>query len=144
MKTSVQGTQQPFGVGRMTAQRAAIVDAIETMRCAFTVDALVGVARAEDATIGVATVYRAVSALEKSRWLERVGERAGSALYARCAAGDRHHHHVICTSCGRLEPADCPLGGDVSGRETASGFLVTGHEVTLYGLCPECVSGGKR
>ena len=128
----------------MTAQRATIVRAIEAMRCAFTVDALVCGARADDPSVGVATVYRGVAALEKSGWLERVGEQEGSALYARCSAGDHHHHHLICTACGRLEPTACPLGAEVSGAETASGFVVTGHEVTLYGLCPECSPQGEQ
>lgn len=126
-----------YGKGRMTAQRAVIAQAAADQGCAFTVDDLAVAARHEDASIGVATVYRAVAALEATGWLERVGERAGSALFARCAAGDRHHHHLICTTCGRVEPAECPLDVDTS-EESRSGFLITGHEVTLYGLCPDC------
>jgi Fur family ferric uptake transcriptional regulator len=129
-----------FGTGRMTAQRATIVDAAAEMGTAFTVDDLAIAARRRDASVGLATVYRAVSAMEESGWLERVGERAGSALYARCAASG-HHHHLICTTCGRMEPAECPLGGIVSSSPTASGFVVTDHRVTLYGLCPDCVAG---
>jgi Fur family ferric uptake transcriptional regulator len=144
VNASPQDLRQPFGSGRMTAQRAAIVRAAATMECAFTVDDLVGSARIGDPTLGVATVYRAVSALEKSGWLERVGERSGSALYARCSAGDHHHHHLICTGCGRLEPADCPVESIVLGAEKASGFVVTGHEVTLWGLCPDCVEDGEN
>jgi len=144
MKSLGRRAQEPFGGGRMTLQRAAIVRAAESLGGAFTVDELVRAARAMDPSLGVATVYRAVAAMETSGWLERVGERAGSALYARCAAGDRHHHHVICTGCGRLEPAECPLGPDLTAGGTSSGFVVTGHEVTLYGLCPACVSEGGR
>ena len=132
-----------FGSGRMTAQRAAIAASAEQMGCVFTVDDLAVAARESDATVGIATVYRAVSAMEASGWLERVGERAGSALFARCSAGDHHHHHLICTDCGRLEPAECPLEAIAASGETASGFVVTGHDVTLYGLCPDCASGGK-
>ena len=123
---------------RMTAQRVTIVDAADRMGCAFTVDDLAVAIRQADASLGLATVYRAVSAMEESGWLERVGERAGSALYARCAEGERHHHHLICTGCGRLEPADCPVKAIAETAEAASGFVVTGHEVTLYGLCPDC------
>ena len=132
-----------FGPGRMTSQRATIVDAAGLMGRAFTVDDLAVTVRRLDASLGLATIYRAVSAMEVSGWLERVGERSGSALYARCPAGERHHHHLICTGCGRLEPADCPLTAVVGTVETASGFVVTGHDVTLYGLCPDCVTGGE-
>jgi Fe2+ or Zn2+ uptake regulation protein len=130
-----------FGSGRVTAQRAAIAEAAAAMGTAFTVEDLATAARGNDPAIGLATVYRAVSAMEESGWLERVGERCGSALYARCEAGG-HHHHLICTACGRTEPADCPLQGGSANLETASGFVVTGHEVTLYGLCPDCSDRG--
>jgi Fur family ferric uptake transcriptional regulator len=129
-----------FGAGRMTSQRETIVRTAADMSGAFTVDDLAVAVRGSDAAIGLATVYRAVSALSESGWLERVGERSGSALYARCSAGGHHHHHLICTGCGRLEPADCPLAGVSAELPTAGGFVVTGHEVTLYGLCPDCRS----
>ena len=129
----------PFGSGRMTAQREVIVQSATQMGCAFTVDDLAIAARDRDASIGVATVYRAVSALEETGWLERVGDRDGSALFARCAAGDRHHHHLICTTCGRVEPAECPIEA-ATPQGALEGFVITGHEVTLYGLCPDCVS----
>lgn len=136
--TKLQPSGDPFGSGRMTAQREIIVETASQMGAAFTVDDLAVAARGRDASIGVATVYRAVAALEETGWLERVGDRGGSALFARCAAGDRHHHHLICTTCGRVEPADCPI--DTTGSQgTPEGFVITGHEVTLYGLCPDCV-----
>ena len=81
------------------------------MGCAFTVDDLAVAVASRDASIGVATVYRAVSAMEAERLARARGravrERALRAL--RLPAG-HHHHHLICTGCGRLEPADCPLG----------------------------------
>jgi Fur family ferric uptake transcriptional regulator len=104
---------------------------------AFTVDELLSAVRGLDATVGTATVYRSVAHLEESSWIERVGERAGSALFARCPAED-HHHHLVCTSCGKIAPAACPLEGDLTKTAERAGFLVTEHHVTLYGLCSSC------
>jgi Fur family ferric uptake transcriptional regulator len=143
MTVSMPQGQPAFGSGRMTTQRATIIDAADLMGCAFSVDDLAVAVRAHDASLGLATVYRAVSAMEASGWLERVGERSGSALYARCPAAGHHHHHLICTGCGRLEPANCPLGTVADDVATASGFVLTGHDVTLYGLCPDCASSGE-
>ncbi len=126
-----------LGTGRVSAQRATIVDVAESLTCAFTTAELNDAVHTRDASIGQATVYRAVAAMEESGWLERVGERSGAALYARCSEGGHHHHHVICTTCGRTETTECPLDLAEAGA-TAAGFVVTGHEVTLYGLCPEC------
>ena len=132
--------RRPFGTGRLTPQRRSIAAAIESMSGAFTVDDLVHAVRVRRSATGTATIYRAVAAMESEGWLERVGERSGSVLYLRCAADD-HHHHLVCTGCGRVEAATCPLEGLVEDAVDRSGFLVTEHEITLYGLCATCRPG---
>lgn len=133
---------EPFGEGRLTPQRAAIAECAAEMRGAFTVDELGAAMRRRDGAVGTATLYRAVAALEASGWLERVGERGGSALFARCTAAGGHHHHLICDGCGRIEATSCPVEpGSISAAEKG-GFTVTRHEVTLYGLCATCAGGG--
>lgn len=132
-----------YGSGRVTPQRALIARLAAARPCAFTVDELAETVRSLDPAIGLATLYRAVSAMEGCGFLERVGERDGSALYLRCHASGsgEHHHHVVCEGCGRVEFAGCPLPElDDAAR---SGFLVTRHEVTLYGLCPDCANRGS-
>jgi Fe2+ or Zn2+ uptake regulation protein len=110
------------------------------MRGAFTVEELAAAVHALDAKASAtATVYRAVSAMEAAGHLERVGVRHGCALYASCADSG-HHHHVVCDGCGRTAAAPCPLGG----TPAADGFVVTRHEVTLYGLCRECAEKSGR
>jgi len=132
----------PYGSGRVTPQRQLIADTASGMPGAFSIDELAGAVRARDAATGVATVYRAVTALLSSGWLERVGERSGSALLARCHAGTSHHHHVVCDGCGRVEATTCPVVARPEASDDpgsgARGFVITRHEVTLYGLCPEC------
>lgn len=121
---------------RMTRQRRAAVQAVERMCGAFTVDELADTVRGIDAaSASSSTVYRAVAAMEQAGHIERVGTREGAALYARCEEKD-HHHHIVCESCGRVEPAECPLPA-VGTR----GFVVTRHEVTMYGICPTCADG---
>lgn len=133
----------PYGARRMTSQRRVIVRAIDELSRAFTVDELAVRARGIDSTIGTATVYRAVANLDESDWIERVGERNGSVLYARCHA-EEHHHHLVCTGCGRIEPAACPLDAGLTEAAARAGFLLTDHEVTLYGLCQTCRPAESR
>jgi len=130
-----------FGSGRVSPQRREIVSAVENLAGAFTVEDLGRATHARDARIGTATVYRAVAALEESGWLERVGERDGSTLFARCDAGGHHHHHVVCEQCGRVEVTECPVV--IAAAENPDGFRITRHEVTLYGVCPACSASGK-
>lgn len=132
-----------YGTGRLTAPRREIARAACEMGAAFTVEELAEVVRARDESAGAtATVYRAVAAMEAASFLERVGARDGSALYARCGHSG-HHHHVVCDGCGRVAHAECPLDDAMSAASADSGFVVTRHEVTLYGLCPACLAEGK-
>jgi Fur family transcriptional regulator, ferric uptake regulator len=132
----------PYGSGRVTPQRRLIAETASRMGGAFSIDELAAAVRVDDDATGVATVYRAVSALLASGWLERVGERDGSALLVRCHAGAAHHHHVVCDGCGRVEATPCPVVSEdlaaESSAPSAGGFVITRHEVTLYGLCPAC------
>ena len=134
--TSAHRPDAAFGAARVSPQRREIASAAAGLAGAFTVEELGRAVRSEDAGIGTATLYRAVAALEANRWLERVGERDGSILYARCDAGSRHHHHVVCEGCGRVVATECPV--TIAAGRKAGGFRITRHEVTLYGLCPAC------
>ncbi len=127
----------PYGHARTSAQRATIAHAVEELGGAFTIDALREALHPEHSGIGLATVYRAIAAMEASGWLQRVGDREGSALYTRCTGG-AHHHHLVCTECGAVARADCPLDATVIPSAVSAGFIITHHEVTLYGLCSKC------
>lgn len=127
-----------YGVGRITVPRRAIASAAERMAGAFTVEDLAAVVRASDPSAGAtATIYRAVAAMEQSGYLKRVGARDGAALFAHCSIST-HHHHIVCDRCGRMVPAECPVGPEMDAEALRSGFTLTRHEVTLYGLCPDC------
>lgn len=127
--------RRPYGEGRVTLQREAIADVAAKMPGAFSVEELAQAVRRTQPVAGAtATVYRAVAAMESNGFLERVGTREGSALYTACAQAD-HHHHVVCEGCGRTAKADCLLEQPFSAED---GFVVTRHEVTLYGVCRDC------
>jgi Fur family ferric uptake transcriptional regulator len=129
--------RKAYGGRRMSAQRGALARAAVALGCAFTVDELAAAARSEASAPGTATAYRAVAAMVEAGFLEQVGERGGSALFARCEV-DGHHHHLVCTSCGALAQAPCPLDERTLATAADGGFTVTGHDVAIYGLCRDC------
>ncbi|MDH4140663.1 MAG: transcriptional repressor [Coriobacteriia bacterium] len=130
----------PYGSGRTSPQRRAIASMAEELGRAFTIDDLERALRRKGKRAGVATVYRAVAAMEESGWLERVGVRGSKALYARCDS-PAHHHHLVCTSCGIVLATDCPLEFATHSAKAEHGFTVTEHDVTLYGVCRDCRPG---
>jgi Fur family ferric uptake transcriptional regulator len=130
----------PYGAGRTSAQRTAIARAADRLDRAFTVEELAAATdRGPDGRRpGIATVYRAVSAMAEAGHVERVGSRDGRTLYARCDAAG-HHHHLVCTGCGSVAEAPCPLDAAALASAAGRGFVVTRHEVAIYGLCPVCL-----
>jgi Fe2+ or Zn2+ uptake regulation protein len=128
-----------FGGGRVSAQRIAIARAADdTLHRAFSVEELTTSVRRDHPGIGLATVYRAVTAMAAAGFVEPLGTRDGAVLYARCRSGS-HHHHMLCTGCGAVTDVACPVRPDAPARP--DGFQVTGHRLVLYGLCVAC--GGR-
>ncbi|MDI6900844.1 MAG: Fur family transcriptional regulator [Anaerosomatales bacterium] len=130
-------TKGAFGGARVSRQRRAIASAAARFGSAFTVERLHAAVTDAGEPAGLATVYRAVTALVDAGSLVGIGTRDGSALYAWCGRDD-HHHHFVCTRCGAVRGIECPLGESALGAVRGEGYTVTGHDVTLYGLCPDC------
>lgn len=139
---ALAATRALYGGGRLSAQRALIAEVVTTLPGAFTADELHAAVARIAPGVGLATVYRALAAMHAAGSVTAVGERAGSALLARCNRHD-HHHHLVCTACGTVVGVECPLGAETLASAERAGHLVTRHEITLYGLCATCrVAGG--
>jgi Fur family ferric uptake transcriptional regulator len=123
-----------YGDGRLSSQREAIACAARDFSAAFSADDLLAAVRREVPGVGIATVYRAVAAMEAAGFVEAVGARGSATLYVHCVH-EGHHHHVVCTGCGAVADAECSVSASAT---TADGFAITGHDLTLYGLCPRC------
>jgi Fur family ferric uptake transcriptional regulator len=130
-------TRDAYGTGRSTAPRRAVASAASGFDGAFTAEELAVRVRLDSPGVSTATVYRSIAAMAASGYLTQVGDRDGAALYARCAESG-HHHHVVCTSCGATAHTPCPVDVTELASAVPEGFVVTSHEVRLYGLCARC------
>ncbi|GAB6933137.1 Fur family transcriptional regulator [Calditerricola satsumensis] len=85
------------------------------------------------------TIYRNLSLFERLGILEST-ELDGEKHYRfACAGAERHHHHLICTGCGKTIAIDlCPMDA-VLGQP--KGFTITGHKFEIYGYCDDCRGG---
>lgn len=128
-----------YGAGRSTAQRRAVAAAAGRSSSAFTADDLAARVRRDEPGVSTATVYRSIAAMVASGYLATVGERDGAALYAHCDEAG-HHHHLVCTSCGATAHTPCPVDQRVLAATAPDGFVVTSHDVLLYGLCATCAA----
>lgn len=91
--------------------------------------------------IGLATVYRALSALASEGVVDVVSTDKREAAYRLCSAG--HHHHLLCTKCGAvIEIGDCDVGAVERTLARRYRFRITAHSLTFSGLCASC--DGKK
>ncbi|MFT7724136.1 MAG: ferric iron uptake transcriptional regulator [Roseateles sp.] len=99
---------------------------------------------AENADIGLATVYRVLMQFVQAGLLTRTHFETGRSVF-ELNEGE-HHDHLVCLRCGRVEEFCDP---DIEARQQAiaaeRGFRLQAHALALYGLCsrPECRPPGK-
>ena len=122
---------------RITTPRRAIAELIDGRSGHFTAADLMADIKRRRLGIGRATVFRALDLFADLNVVERLDLPSGDHAYVPCEP--LHHHHVICSSCGRTEDVDDAGLQAVTaeiGRRT--GFQIDTHRLELFGLCPAC------
>ncbi len=109
----------------------------------FTAAELVDAARRSNLGIGRATVFRTLEVLEGLGAVERLDLPSGEHAYVGCEPA--HHHHVVCSNCGRAsEIADVGLRPILREVARQTGYRVDDHRLELFGLCPGCLAARPR
>jgi len=122
---------------RLTGPRLAVAELVARRDGHFTAADLVTDARGRHPGIGRATIFRALDLFASLQLVERVDLPGGDHAYVAC--DPVHHHHAICTSCGRsLDVDDLGLTGVLAAIGGRSGFRVTAHRLEVFGLCSAC------
>jgi len=128
---------------RLTEPRRSLAALIADEAGHFTAAELVTTARARHVAIGRATVFRTLEVLADLGVVERLDLPNGEHAYVGCEPA--HHHHVVCSKCGRTSEID-DAGLRTVVREIArrTGYRVDEHRLELFGLCPACQSAATR
>lgn len=98
----------------------------------------------EGADIGLATVYRVLMQFEQAGLLSRSHFESGKSVFELNEG--RHHDHLVCLTCGRVEEFFDP---EIEQRQRAiaqsHGFELQDHALSLYAVCnkPACPHRGK-
>lgn len=135
----VEGRLQRRGQ-RYTAGRRAIVDLL---------------AQAGD-PVSIGDIALRLPGLPRSSAYRHLVDLQAAGVVHRLAAGDEftrfelaedlteHHHHLLCSGCGRIVDITPPPGLERSlarhlqALATATGFELHGHRVDLIGTCTAC------
>lgn len=89
---------------------------------------------AENADIGLATVYRVLTQFEQAGILSRNHFESGKAVYELNEG--QHHDHMVCLDCGKVEEF---YDAEIEQRQQAvaleKGFVIADHALSLYAHC---------
>lgn len=120
---------------RRGGSRRKVIDFLGTRDCAVTALEI----DRELEPVGRASVYRTLEQLEELGLVQKVDLGRESTAYERVDPAGHHHHHLICTRCGRVLPfEDEALEEAIHEVRIREDFKVEGHEVTLRGTCARC------
>ncbi len=119
---------------RPTKQRLAVSDALDRadgFQSAQQLHELLG------GSVGLATVYRTLTALAEAGEIDVMRSEDGEAVYRRCSG--THHHHLVCRSCGRTVEVEGPAVERWT-RTMAEehGFSDVSHTLEIFGTCASC------
>jgi Fe2+ or Zn2+ uptake regulation protein len=127
---------------RLTPTRRCIVDVLEAADRPLTIPEILE-ARPE---LAQSSAYRNLVVLEQARVVHRVVTHADFARYELAEDLTGHHHHLVCSNCGRVDdlPATAAVERavavaiDEAGHRT--GFVTEHHRLDLVGLCADCTA----
>ena len=126
---------------RRGGARRAIIELLDEQACALTASEIQGELSARKREVSRASVYRIMEELEELGFLQRVDVGRGTLRYEPARRGSGHHHHLICDSCGRLEPFnDEGLERAIRRASARIPLRVSEHEIVIRGACRACAA----
>ncbi len=87
--------------------------------------------------VGLATVYRVLTQFEEAGLVKRHHFEEGHSVFELCHGA--HHDHLVCVKCRKIvEFVDEVIEERQAKIAEKTGFKMTDHALTIYGLCQAC------
>jgi len=125
---------------RYTPKRRALVEALDRAGEPLSMPDIVTGER----ELPQSSVYRNRVVLEQAGVVRRVLTEGEFARYELTEDFTEHHHHLICSSCGRVEDVTIPAAFESTMDRTLdrlarrTGFATVSHRLDLIGTCRAC------
>ena len=127
---------------RITPQRVALLRLLAADEGHSSASHLYEQLKIQFPTTSLATVYKTLNLLKEMGEVVEMGFGDDDNRYD--GARPYPHPHLICVQCHKIVDTDTALAASLVESVAAdSGFQIMGHRFDLYGLCPECQSGGS-
>lgn len=135
---------------RLTTPRQMIIDIFASTMKHLSVEDIYLLVHKSYPNIGIATVYRTVELLVGMGAVAKFdfGEHKSRYELSSEFGSQRHHHHIVCTDCGRIVNYSERIYDETAlMRETIKElskkyhFDILRHHVQFFGICEKCKRG---
>lgn len=124
---------------RSGGARTSVLEVLADARCCMAAQEIHDALRDRGRRVGIASVYRTLEQLAGLRLVSRLDFGDGVARFEPADPSGHHHHHLVCTVCGRVQPFEDPrLERAIATTGGGAGFTIEEHDVVLRGRCPDC------
>ena len=121
--------------------RRTLIELLDSQACARSVLEIEDSLRASGRPVARASIYRILDELERLQLVQKVQVGQDMARYEPIRAGDGHHHHLVCDSCGTVTPfTDEAIEDAIRKLSRRVPMRVAEHEIVLHGACQACAS----
>jgi Fur family ferric uptake transcriptional regulator len=125
---------------RVGGAREEVMRLLARHDCCVTAQQIHDELRREDRRVGLASVYRALELLTGLGLVHRL-DVEGTAAYEPAHPDGGHHHHLVCSTCGRVDMFEDPaLERAIERLSARVGYSVAEHDVVLRGACATCAA----
>lgn len=125
------------GAYRNTAQRAIILQEVESSDDHLTAGEIYERVRQRYPSIAYGTVYRTLHLLAEHKL---IAELTFADQASRFDKRTDRHDHVLCTECGALMDVNVPVSASCEAvAAEQSGWHIARHHTLFEGLCRECL-----
>lgn len=125
---------------RMTRQRAAVFKLLEDTSRFQSAQQLHAALLDAGHSVGLATVYRTLTALANAGEVDVLLSDEGESLFRRCLRNE-HHHHLVCRKCGltvEIDAKTVETWATLVAQE--HNFVDVDHTAEIFGLCATCAA----
>ena len=123
---------------KLTPRRQAIIELFMTCDSHLTPEEVWNKLKKNFNQCGLPSVYRNLESLVECGVLTRIQQFDRKKHYGLCTATHgRHHHHITCVKCGKVE--EIP-GCAFADKKKIKGYTVISHYMQVNGICDKCTA----
>jgi len=124
---------------RATPARIAVMRLLEDTEAPVDVHVIKDYLSNKHINADPATIFRMMNSFTQKGITRQVSFNEGKFRYELANRPD--HHHLVCTSCGKVEPfSECAIPALEEDIKKKKKFLVKSHALEFFGICSDCQS----